>query len=171
MKMSKIILETKRLRLERIGFEHKTALYELLANPKVHQFFPKVLDRNEAREFFEKIQDRDRTDGHSFWAVILKSDLSFIGICGLLSQTIDGNKEIEVGYRLSDKYWNHGYGTEAASGCIQYASDTLSVTSIISLIQSVNKPSIRVAEKNGLTFEKETMFQGLPHLVYRLYLN
>ncbi|MFW5785586.1 MAG: GNAT family N-acetyltransferase, partial [Chitinispirillaceae bacterium] len=88
-------------------------------------------------------------------------------ICGLLKQIIDGIKEVEVSYRLLDKYWGRGYGTEAALGCMQYARDVLHKSSVISLIREVNKPSIRVAEKNGLTVEKEALFCGLQHLVYR----
>ena len=168
--MNQTILKTKRLCLEKIGSEHRDDLYKLLSNQKVHKFFPKALNKEESREFFEKIQNRYQSDGFCFWAVIRRTDKAFIGICGLLSQTIDGKNEIEVGYRLSDKFWNQGYGTEAAKGCIMYAKDELKIPSIISLIQSVNKPSIRVAEKNGLKIEKETMFQELPHLVYRLYL-
>ena len=95
----------------------------------------------------------------------------FWEICGLLSQIIDRKKEIEVGYRISDKFWNQGIATEAAKGCIAYASDHLKLHSLISLIRSVNQPSIRVAEKNGFRFEKETIFQGVLHRVYRLYLN
>ena len=142
----------------------------MLSNPEVHKFFPKPLNKIESDEFFEKIQGRYQSDGFCFWAVIRKTDEIFIGICGLLSQAIDGKNEIEVGYRLSNEFWNQGYGTEAAEGCIRYAKEKLKISSIISLIRPVNKQSIRVAEKNGLKFEKEAIFHELPHFVYRLYL-
>jgi len=163
-------LTTKRLCLEKIGLKHREELYKLLSNPKVHKFFPNALDKKESEKFFEKIQQRYQSDGYCFWAVIRKRDKTFIGICGLLSQRIDGKDEIELGYRLSDDFWNQGYATEAAKGCIMYARNKLKTSSIISLIRSINKPSIRVAEKNGLKLEKETMFKELPHLVYRLNL-
>lgn len=168
--MKQTILTTERLRLEKIGVEHKKDLYKLLSNPKVHKFFPKPLDETEAGLFFERIQHRYQTDGYCFWAVIRKTDNRFLGICGLLNQVIDGKKEIEVGYRLSDAFWNQGYGSEAAMGCILYAKDKLKLRSVISLIRAVNTPSIRVAEKNGLMLEKETVFHDLPHLVFRRFL-
>jgi RimJ/RimL family protein N-acetyltransferase len=37
---------------------------------------------------------------------------------------------------------------------------------VISLIRAENTPSRRVAERNGMTIEKETIFVELPHLVY-----
>jgi len=106
----------------------------------------------------------------SFWAVIRKDDLKFLGICGLLKQNIDNIDEIEVGYRINDIFWGKGYGTEAAKGCIQYAKDKLKLTSVISLILPENKQSIRVAEKNGLKLEKKSMFHGQIHNVYRIHL-
>lgn len=169
--MNNIILTTKRLQLERIEKAHKKDLFRLLCNPKVHKYFPKTLDLKESEAFFDKIQNRYKTDGYCFWAVIRKSDNIFIGICGLVSQLIDGQKEVEVGYRLSDEFWGHGYGAEAAKGCIEYANEKLKLPSIISLIRSVNIPSIRVAEKNGLKLEKKVMFHDMPHIVYRIYLN
>lgn len=169
--MKNIILKTNRLRLEKLGPSHRGDLYELLSNPKVHKYFPKTLDQDESKAFYEKIQDNYNTYGHCFWAVIRSIDNLFLGICGLLSQTIDGQKEIEVGFRISDEFWGHGYGTEAAKGCIEYGWKTLNLTSIISLIRPENLPSIRVAEKNGLKFEKETVFQNLHHRVYRINLN
>ena len=77
--MGHTIFTTKRLRLEKIGLEHKEDLYKLLSNPKVHKYFPKALDKEESEEFFEKVQHRYQTDGHCFWEVIQKSDNAFLG--------------------------------------------------------------------------------------------
>ncbi len=168
--MNNIILKTKRLQLEVIDESHFENLCKLLSNEKVHKYFPKALNGVESKEFYEKIQVRYRDDGYSFWAVIRKNDNAFLGICGVLKQIIDGQIESEIGYRLSDSYWCNGFGTEAAKGCIDYAKEKLLKESVISLVRSINLPSIRVAEKNGFQFEKETMFHGLPHELYRLKL-
>ena len=162
------ILETERLILETIDQSRFEDLAELLANAKVHKFFPKTLNRKEAQEFFNEVQKRQSEDGLSFWAVIRKTDMRFLGICGLFKQIIDGKEEIEVGYRINDEFWGKGYGTEAAAGCIDYAKNKLGLSSVISLILKENRQSIRVAEKNRLTLEKETMFKGKMHQVYRI---
>ena len=137
----------------------------------MHRYFPKALDNKESEEFYDKVQARYKTDGFCFWAVIRKSDETFLGICGMLSQTIDDKKEVEVGYRFSDEFWGQGYGTEAAAGCIEYARERLKLKSVISIIRSVNKQSVRVAEKNGLKLEKEVIFHDMPHNLYRIKLN
>jgi RimJ/RimL family protein N-acetyltransferase len=165
--MSETILQTERLELQTLTDDHFDALYELLSNVNVHRYFPRALDEAESRAFLAKVWQRYRQDGYCFWAVIRKQDSAFIGICGLLKQIIDGQEECEVGYRLLDRYWGQGYGTEAAAGCIQYARTVLGKPSVIALIRDINQPSIRVAEKNGMVFEKETIFRELPHRVYR----
>jgi [ribosomal protein S5]-alanine N-acetyltransferase len=166
--MPEMILTTKRLRIEKIGEGHKKDLFRLLSNPKVHKYFPKTLDDKEKEEFYEKVQHQYNTIGYCFWAVIRIKDETFLGICGLLAQVIEEKNEVEVGYRLSDEFWGQGYGPEAALGCIDYAKAKLNLSSIISLIRPVNLQSIRVAEKNGLAFEKEVMFHDLPHNLYRV---
>lgn len=168
--MKNIILKTKRLNLEIIDKSHFDMLYNLLSNRRVQQYFPKALNKIESKEFYEKIQNRYKSDGYCYWAVIRKNDKEFIGICGVLKQEIDGQTEAEIGYRLLDSFWGKGYGTEAVKGCIKYAKEKLEKESVISLIRSVNIPSIKVAEKNGFRFEKESIFHDLPHQVYRLIL-
>ena len=168
--MRKIILKTKRLRLEEVKKNHFNDLYSLLSNSKVHKHFPKALNKNEAKEFYDRIQNRYKSDGYCFWAVIRIVDNEFLGICGILRQEVDGQVEAEIGYRFIDKFWCNGYATEAAKGCIGYAKEKLRKSSIISLIRPDNIPSIRVAEKNGLKLEKETIFHDLPHQLYRLQL-
>ncbi len=161
------ILETERLVLETLEEDSIDDLAKLLANERVHKFFPKTLTRAESCEFLKKVQQRQHTDGVSFWGVFRKNDQRFLGICGLLKQTVDEVEETEVAYRISDEFWGKGYGTEAAKGCTKYAQDVLKSASVISLILEENVQSIRVAEKNGLQFEKVSIFHGQPHRVYR----
>lgn len=165
--MSRIIFETERLILEKIDENHFGNLCSLLSNENVHRFFPKTLSKAESIEFYEKIHKRYIEDGYCFWAVIRKYDHLFIGICGLLKQVVEDIVETEVAYRISDVYWGNGYGAEAAKGCMDYAKAELGKLSIISLIREVNKPSIGVAEKNGLIYERDVLFNNLIHRVYR----
>jgi [ribosomal protein S5]-alanine N-acetyltransferase len=169
--MAKRILETKRLTLEELDETRFEPLAQLLANPRVHKYFPKVLSREESLEFLQQVQERQLRDGVSFWAVLRTPDGAFLGICGLLRQVVDNRDELEVGYRISDEYWGNGYGTEAAAGCMQYAFTKLKAPSVISLILPENLPSQRVAEKNGLHVEKEAFVHGNVHRVYRKYGN
>ena len=162
-----VILETERLILEEINIRHYEELLKLLSNEIVHKYFPKALNKAESEDFLKKVQERQKESGLSFWAVRHRENNSFLGICGLLKQTIDGLEEVEVGYRINDTFWGNGFGTEAVAGCLKYAKEVLGLDTIISLILPINKQSIRVAEKNGLNFEKVTIFNDQLHHVYR----
>lgn len=96
----------------------------------------------------------DKRFGHQ--ALIDKRTNEFIGLCGLLTQEVDGEKEIEVGYHIMKKYWGKGYATEAAKLFIDYAFENDLALSIVSVIDVDNIRSQRVAEKNGLTVHKKT---------------
>lgn len=162
------VTQSERLNLVRVDHAHHASVIKLLTNRRVHHFFPSTPTEEEAHAFFERIQKREREDGLSFWAVIRREDQAFIGLCGLLRQQIEGVDEVEVGYRLFDRYWRQGYGREAAAACLDYAESALKLSSVISLILAENIPSIGVAERNGLCFERVVTFHELPHRLYRI---
>ena len=51
--------------------------------------------------------------------------------------------------------WGKGYATEAASACLDYASDNLPFKTVYSFTAIPNKRSARVMQKIGMHFEKE----------------
>lgn len=88
------------------------------------------------------------------WATIHKETGKFIGRCGLLPWTIDGQDEVEVAYLISKAYWGHGLGTEAAQAMLEYGFEKIHLSRLICLIDKDNLASIKVAKKIGMTFEK-----------------
>jgi len=121
----------------------------------------------EAKEWVAKTQKTYATRKIGFFACELKETGEFVGICGLLFQSpINGRDEIEIGYLFIRKYWGQGLATEAAHGCMEYGFHVRGFDRIISLIDPKNNRSIRVAERNGLTEEGETLFKGRKALIY-----
>ncbi len=115
-----------------------------------------------------KSQERYQTDGFGLFAVVLKLNGEVIGNCGVVRQDIEGESLLEVGYHFRRDYWGHGYATEAARACMEYAFRRLDAAKVVSLILHQNLPSRRVAERNGMTVEREAIFHGLPHLMYAI---
>jgi [ribosomal protein S5]-alanine N-acetyltransferase len=101
-------------------------------------------------------------------ALIDKSTNEFVGMCGLLAQTIDDLPEIEVGYHIFKKHWGKGFAPEAAKLFLDYAFSHNIAESVISVIDVDNKKSRRVAEKNGLLLEKQTTYGTMNVVVYRM---
>jgi ribosomal-protein-alanine N-acetyltransferase len=82
-----------------------------------------------------------------------------------MEQVVHGVTETEVEYHLARRFQGRGIATEVARACVEYAFTELGNERVISLFRPENPPSRRVAERNGMTVEKEIEWAGLPHLV------
>jgi Acetyltransferases, including N-acetylases of ribosomal proteins len=104
------------------------------------------------------------TWGYGPYAVVELASQNVIGYCGLFFfPDVDGQPEIEIGYRLACSAWGQGYATEAAYGVRDFAFSTLAIKRLIAMIDPSNVASIRVAEKIGMKYEKDLMFEGYSH--------
>ncbi len=165
--MTDPILETERLTLRQMTLEDIDNLQLIFADPVAMFFYPKTLDRDETKAWIDKVIAHYEKHGAGMWACHLKETGEFVGQCGLYFQTdVDGKEEVEVGYLFLRKFWSQGYATEAAKAVMDYARSQLGFKRLISLVRPENLPSRRVAEKNGLTPEKEITYKGIKHIVY-----
>jgi [ribosomal protein S5]-alanine N-acetyltransferase len=74
-----------------------------------------------------------------------------IGFCGLTRvDNIDGQSEIEIGYRLAR----------------DYALGVLVLARLVSIMNPRNRPSIRVVEKIELPYKKDVILREKPHQQY-----
>lgn len=162
------VLETARLILRPFGKEDLNRLAELMANADFMRFSRGPKTHEETAAFLETVIGWHRAGSPSPFAVVIRSDGVLVGYCGFLHQEVDGEKEIEIGYRLHPDYWNRGIATEAARRVRDHAFSDLELPRVISLIHYDNTPSRRVAEKIGMTFEKEILFRGFPTQVFAL---
>jgi RimJ/RimL family protein N-acetyltransferase len=162
------VLETARLILRLFGKEDLNRLAELMANGDFMRFSRGPKTHEETAAFLETVIGWHRAGLPSPFAVVIRSDGVLVGYCGFLHQEVDGEKQIEIGYRLHPDYWNRGIATEAARKVRYHAFSDLELPRVISLIHYDNTPSRRVAEKIGMTFEKEILFRGVPTQVFAL---
>lgn len=152
-----IILETERLFLRHFELSDIEGLYLLYSDPEIRRYFPEgTLTYDESKAELEWF-----LHGHpdlpelGLWATIHKETGQFIGRCGLLPWTIDGQEEVEVAYMIDKSFWGQGLGTEAAQDIRDYGFENLGLSRLICMIDKYNQASIRVAEKIGMSFEKE----------------
>lgn len=160
------ITETERIKIVSFDINDCELLYQLTSNEEVMKFFPKTMNPQETNEMLCKILEHYKKYDHCFWKLLSKIDELFIGIAGLLYQDIDGQEETEISYRIIREHWNHGYATEAAQACKEYAKNVLGKKRLISLILPENIASIRVAQKLGAQKEKTVLFHGKDHGVF-----
>ncbi len=153
------ILETKRLILRHLERNDLESLFGLYSDPDVRQYFPDgILTYDETREELEWfLNGHPKHPELGLWATIHKETNQFIGRCGLLPWTIDDRSEVEVAYLLSKAYWRQELGTEVAQAILNYGFETLQLSRLVCLIEPDNIASVKVAEKIGMTFEKEAV--------------
>ena len=125
-----------------------------------------MLDWLDPDRVLRRCAEQYRTRGHGLWALELKSDGAFVGLCGLIAQEVEGVDELEVGYHVLPDYRGRGLASEAARGVMAYAFGTLGAERIVSIILPDNGASIAVALGNGLTFERSARFRGLDVAIY-----
>jgi ribosomal-protein-alanine N-acetyltransferase len=164
------MLQTQRLILRPWEEADLERWVELFANPGFMRFSGvPYYSREKTAAVVHKILEWNKTGQPSQFAVII--DETIAGFCGFLHQEVDGQKEIEIAYRLHPDFWSRGIGTEAARAVRDHAFRDLQLSRVISIIHPDNAPSRRVAEKNGMRIEKEAMFKGFPSLVYAISRN
>jgi RimJ/RimL family protein N-acetyltransferase len=154
------ILETSRLTLRPFREEDVDLLSALMANTDFMRFSLGPKTRKQTAAFLETVIGWNRAGLPSPFAVVIRSNGVLVGYCGFLHQEVDGEKEIEIGYRLHPDYWNKGIATEAARAVRDHAFRDLKLLRVVSLIHPENSPSQRVAEKLGMSLEKQTIYRG-----------
>ena len=63
----------------------------------------------------------------------------------------DLTDDYEVGWHLARAHWGHGYATEAARALLAYGFADLNLATIYAVVNPANAPSIRVAQRLGMT--------------------
>lgn len=165
------ILETDRLILRHLVPEDLDRLFALYRDPDIRRYFPDgTLTYEETKEELEWfLNGHPKHHELGLWATIHKESGQLIGRCGLLPWTIEGQYEVEVAYMIAKEYWGQGLGPEAAGAILQYGFGQLGLSRLICMIDPANHASRRVAEKIGMTLEKEMdgfEGDGIPFLIY-----
>jgi RimJ/RimL family protein N-acetyltransferase len=159
-------LETERLILRPFAEADFDAYAAIHADPEVTRFLGGVPQpRWEAWRSFAMLVGHWTLRGYGSWAVEEKSSGVFIGRAGL--HYPDGWPGIEVGWVMAHSHWGKGYATEAGRAAMQWAFDVLGLAHIISIIRPENARSIRVAERLGMTYERDAeVTNGIKVSVY-----
>lgn len=159
-----IIVETKRLILRHFHIFDEDAMNNVFGNSEVMYFGSGVQTQQWVRDWLGECLQNYQKLGFGPWAVVEKARREVIGYSGLFYfPDVAGRPEIEIGYRLARPFWGYGYATEAVRAIRDYSFDILCLPRLIALIDPENVASIRVAEKVGMQYEGEAMFDGYTH--------
>jgi len=172
-------LNTPRLCLRPWRDADLPAFAELNADPRVMEFFPKLLAREESDAMAAGIRANGESRGFGLWVVEIPNVAPFIGYVGLNVPRFKAHFTpcVEIGWRLAFEYWHNGYASEAAQAAARFAFESLELDEIVSFTVPENIRSRRVMERLGMTHDPADDFDHpvLPvgdrlrrHVLYRL---
>ena len=161
-----IIIETERLLLRTFTVDDAPLIYELNLDPDITRYTgDPIQDIQHAQQVLEQIiLPQYALYNHGRWAVHVKTELTFIGWCGL--KTRPERNEIDLGYRFLKTAWGKGYATEAAFACLKYGFEKLNLQRIVGRAMPQNLASIRVLEKCGMQYVGDEVVDGHPAKTY-----
>lgn len=173
------VLRTDRLLLRSWRDDDVEPMLAMSTDPEVMRYFPRVMTRDEVRDFVARQRKRLEAEEPGLFAVEPLADGSFVGFVGLSVPSFEAafTPCVEVGWRLVRKAWGHGYATEAAREVLTHGFDRLCLPEIVSFTAVVNERSQAVMRRLGMHTDPAEDFDhpGLPpddplsrHVLYRL---
>ncbi|PWB06195.1 N-acetyltransferase [Paramuribaculum intestinale] len=161
--MDTTYIETERLILRSWRMTDRAVFAEINSNNKVMRYFPKPLSIDESNGFVDRINSEFEETGFGLYAVEIKETGEFIGYVGFHRFAFDVpfSPGWEIGWRISDKFWNKGYATEAAMACIKYAQEKKLCNRLYSFTAVPNIASENVMKRIGMSFEGLFMHPAL----------
>jgi ribosomal-protein-alanine N-acetyltransferase len=170
MAQSTTTIETGRLSLRPFRPGDVDDLHRVLGDAETMSYYDAPFTLEQVESWVSRNIERYEEDGTGLWAIEDRATGEFLGDCGLVHQLVDGLDELEVGWHVKRSRWGQGIAPEAGAAFRDRAFGELGSERLISLIRPENVQSRRVAEKLGMTVEKETIFgsTGWRHFVYAL---
>jgi RimJ/RimL family protein N-acetyltransferase len=110
--------------------------------------------------------ERYQAQGLGLLAVIERESGQLVGMAGIIPRNIKNKDYFEIAYSMKPSFQRKGYATEAAMMMKQFGVMNNLSSSFISVIHPENYSSIRVAEKNGMSYKFDAEYLSMSVQVY-----
>ena len=148
-------IETERLILRKFKISDDEAMLKYwIADEKIQSLYsePVYTTKAEVDELLEKYINSYQKNDYYRWAIIEKNSGECIGqIAYFLVDSKNNFAEIE--YCIGSDFQCKGYATEATKAVIKYGFNKINLHKEQICTKTINKPSKRVIEKCGFTYE------------------
>ena len=156
-------IETARLVLRRVTVDDIEELVRIHADPEITRFMG-AWDRERALDWLDQVDHNWQAHGYGRVAITDRASGRVLGRTGLMY--LPQFSETELGWTLRRDEWGHGYATEAAQACADWAFRDFELPYLTSLIEPGNERSIRVASRLGMTRLRDDVFADRPMIVH-----
>lgn len=148
-------IETKRLILRQFKYSDDEAMLKYwIADKKIQSLYsePVYTTKSEVKQLLDRYISSYQNNDYYRWAIIDKLTQKCIGQIAFF--LIDNkNHFAEIEYCIGSDFQCKGYATEATKAIIKYGFNTINLHKVQICTKTINKPSQRVIEKCGFTYE------------------
>ena len=147
-------LETERLILRKISLNDAEDIFEYAIDPEVATYVSWEPHKSieDSISFINSMTQRYENTGLSEWGLVYKENKKCIGTCGYMWWR-PSHARAELGFALSQKYWNRGLITEALREVIKFGFEKMELNRIEARCFLTNSASEKVMQKVGMKFE------------------
>jgi len=166
-------IETERLILRELSLDDVDDIFGYASIPEVSTFllwYPHK-SKQDSIDFINFSKDMFAKDISIIWGIELKEEKKLIGIFDLRTMQLINNCA-EIGYVISNQYWNKGYISEAIKVIIKFCFKDLNLNRVEAHCDQDNIGSAHVMEKAGMKFEgtlREKLFVKEKYRSMKLY--
>ena len=160
--MAEVVAETERLRLRTWDDEDEFRFFDVMNTPAVMRWLGGLQRPEDWSAGYQRLRGYERDFGFTFWIVERRSDAEILGFCGLKRANAPGGDgiagEVEIGWRLREEAWGHGYAKEAAIASLDLAFDRFEAPRVVAITALHNLPSQGLMVRLGMTRREELDF-------------
>lgn len=152
-----LLFETERLFVRHFRPDDLDDFAGLCNDAKVMRYMGDgtLLPRSEVARWIDICQEKYAQRGYGTSAVFERESSQFIGYCGVVRAPENDFDELIYAYHVHT--WGQGYATEAGRAMLAYVFEHSPLQRIYATIVAENAPSIHVAQKLGMCFEKQVI--------------
>ena len=167
MELAPFSVETERLVLRDWTDADREEFLRHTNTPAVMQWLGGVMDAAKAGSAMDRLLAYQRDHGFTFWVVARKDDgghlsSEVLGFCGLKRANLPPGPvgDVEIGWRLREDAWGHGYAKEAAQASLALAFERFDAPHVIALTVMDNTPSWGLMERLGMKRRTDLDFRA-----------
>ncbi len=174
-------IETERLVLRKWEERDIDGMAEMNADPRVMEFFPSALSREESQKFLDRLIEKQEEFGFAVPVVEDKASGKFLGFCGLNIPTypkpLPFDPCIEMGWRFISDAWGKGIALESARIWLRFGFETLQRDEIVAFTAIQNVRSQKLMQRLDMVtdsaddFDHQMLEPDHPlarHVLYRM---
>lgn len=145
--------ETERLVLRDWREADWPEFFRVTNTPAVMRWLGGVMDAGGMAAQRARVEGCRAAHGHCFWVVERRTDAALLGFCGIKRADAPGSTIAglhEIGWRLREDAWGHGYAKEAAIATIDLAFNRFAAPEVFATTVADNTASWGLMERLGM---------------------